>query len=261
MKPKKSLGQNFLIDKNKILEIISNLKINNELVIEVGPGKGALTKYLQEKCQELLLVEIDQDMINYLDKQEYIQKQNVKLINKDILELDLKNYITKDKSVIFVSNLPYYIATQIIFKVIKEKQITTIGVMLQKELAERIISKHNNKSYGRITVALGTYFELEKKIIVNKENFYPKPKVDSLFLVLKKKEEFLTQDVDEEYLLFIKKCFAKKRKTLLNSLKHEDFKDINAIKSFLNTNKLSENIRAEQLSIEQFYDLWNFINK
>ncbi len=257
LEAKKSLGQNFLIDKNKINKIIESLKIDgNSHVIEVGPGKGALTNEIVKITEWLSLIEIDGRMVEILNQNQNLQN---KIINQDILKTNLSN-IFKNKNKHFVSNLPYYIASKIIFKVLEEKEITKISIMLQKEMGQRILAKNNTKDFGRLTVAIRTFFEVESKIEIPASCFDPKPKVDSVFINLTRKnvEEIKHEDLGE-YLDFIKKCFGNKRKTLLNSLKINNFNNIDKIKIFFEKNHIPTNIRGEQLEVEIYIKMWNFM--
>lgn len=254
MYAKKSLGQNFLVDKNIIKKIISILpEFNDSVVIEVGPGKGALTKELIKKAKKVIAIEIDHNFIDILSK---IKNNNLVLIHDDILKVDFKKIFNEKTSYHFVSNLPYYIATKIIFTMIFIEKVNTISIMLQKELVDRILSKPNNRLYGRLTVAINSLFIVKNKINVSKNSFSPKPKVDSTFLVLEKKKV----DFDiAGYLLFVKQCFALKRKTLLNSLKKSNEAIVLKVEEWLLKKNYDKKIRAEQISIFDYIDLYNYL--
>ena len=256
MNAKKSLGQNFLVDKNKINSIIDSIpNIENSLIIEVGPGKGALTEPLVNKAKRVIAIEIDKEMVEILE--EKIDKENFSLLNKDILDVEWDDIIKNERDIQFVSNLPYYISTKIIFKVALDKRFNSLSVMLQKELVDRIFSKNNTKSFGRLTVSIGSLFSLEKKINVPAGCFSPKPKVDSGFIVLKRKN--ITFDINE-YLAFIKHSFSMKRKTFLNSLKMSGYKNVENIREYLENNKIELNVRAEQISIDEFINMFEFVS-
>ncbi len=252
---KKQLGQNFLVDENKIKEIVNSINLdNNQFVLEVGPGLGAITIGLAEKSKELKLVEIDIEAIKLLS--EKINKfGNIELINSDILNVDLNHIFNNEYY--FVSNLPYYIASKILFKAISEKKIIKISVMMQKEMGDRLISKFNNKQYGRFSVAVRSFFDIEEIIKVPRQCFLPSPNVDSIFINMKRRENNI-KDIDE-YLLFIKSCFANKRKTLLNSLKNSNSKYIEKVIKYLQINNVNLNIRAEQIDVEEYLMIWAFI--
>ena len=264
MKAKKGLGQNFLNDKNKLVEIEKNFQFVEEdkkvNIIEVGPGLGSLTKILDKyNLSKVIAIEIDDEAIYELKK---LNLKNTEVIYGNVLKVDFEEFFKKNKKINFVSNLPYYISTKIIFKAIDNKRIETISVMLQKELSNRIISKEGNRNFGRITVAVCTFFNVRKTISVPKDCFTPRPKVDSTFLFLEKRNEKKILEINkDDYLKFIKKCFANKRKTLINSLKINNFLEIEIVKHFLISNNLMENIRAEQISVNNYIKLWEKINK
>ncbi len=256
MEAKKHLGQNFLIDKNKIKSIIESIpNIKNSTIVEVGPGRGALTKPLVESAKKVIAIEIDKDMINIL--KEEINDDNFILIDEDVLKIEWEDLIKEESNIQFVSNLPYYISTKIIFKVALEEKFESLSIMLQKELVDRIFAKNNTKQFGRLTVAIGSLFELENKINVPAGCFNPKPKVDSGFIVLsRKKIDFNI----EEYLIFIKCCFATKRKTILNSLKISGFSKTLEVKKYFEDNNIKLNIRAEEIKINDFVNIFKKIN-
>lgn len=255
---KKILGQNFLTDQNKIKAIIDSIpNLKHSTIIEVGPGRGAITKPLVEKAKKVIAIEIDEDMIEIL--KESIINDNFTLINKDILDIEWDDILTKNdlENLQFVSNLPYYISTKIMFKVAEDERFNSMSIMLQKELVDRIFAKLNTKAYGRLTVSIGSIFNLEKRINVPSGCFTPKPNVDSGFIVLTRKQ------IDfelEKYLKFIKAAFSAKRKTFLNSLKNGDFKNVEQVKDYLSKNNIKENIRSEEINIETFIDIFKNID-
>lgn len=256
MRPKKSLGQNFLIDKNKIREIVNAIPQKEiSTIVEVGPGKGAITISLIEASKEVIAIEIDLDMVNLLN--ETINSNNFELIHRNVLDLTWDEILKGKSNIQFVSNLPYYISTKIMFKVAQDKRFDSMSVMLQKELVDRIFSKTNNKSYGRLTVAIGSIFTLEKRINVSAGCFYPKPKVDSGFIILKRKEFF---DFDiKDYLHFIKCSFAMKRKTLINSLKTSNYTYYPLVLDFFRKNNIRDNTRSEEVEIDTFMEIYRHI--
>ena len=209
---KKSWGQNFLIDKNIINKIIKIINPNkNENIIEIGPGKGAITINLSEKVNEIHAVEIDPLLCNYL-KQKKIK--NIKLYNNDILKWQPPKKIIFDK---VFGNVPYNISSQIIFKLLKLNICDNIIIMLQKELGERIVSSHGSKQYGRISVMVQTFYKVEIISQISKNVFYPKPKVSSCILKFKKKNININF---ENFEKLIKEAFKQRRKKLKNNLKN-----------------------------------------
>jgi 16S rRNA (adenine1518-N6/adenine1519-N6)-dimethyltransferase len=201
---KKNLGQNFLTDKNKVKEIIESLNLNEDSeIIEVGPGRGALTIPLLEKTKNITAIEIDDDLIDDLNKLD-----GLKVIHQDVLKVDFDEMVRKET--IFVSNLPYYISTKILFKVLENKNFISANVMMQKELIDRIYAEPNSKTYGRLSVSIRSFFDVEQIIKVPAACFTPAPKVESAFIRLSRKGDF-TND-PKGYLEFIKNSFAQKRK-------------------------------------------------
>ena len=254
MKAKKSLGQNFLKDEN-VLKRIANIfeTKENDLIIEIGPGKGALTKHLINKKSNLLCIELDTDLMPYLDKYE---NSKTKIIYNDILKVNLKDYIPKDINNIYViANIPYYITTPII-EYLTESNINIKGIalLIQKEVAERYSATPESKEYGYITVYLNHFYNIKKEFDVPKNAFNPIPKVDSSLITLIKKEDI--EDINfNKFNSFIKEAFSMKRKALKNNLKNYDIDDL-----LLNMNK-TLTIRAEELSYNEFLYLFKRLNK
>jgi len=248
-KYKKSLGQNFLQDESVLQKIANFLSINSDdLIIEIGPGMGALTKYLVKKAK-VLAFEIDKDVIPYLEKLD-----NLTVINKDFLSVSIKDYLLREyKNLYVIANIPYYITTPIIEHIIKENiGEKDIVLLMQKEVADRLSSKHGNSEYGYFTVYLNYYYDIEKLFDVNRKCFYPIPKVDSSVVHLKRKDKI--NGINEETLFtFIKKCFKYKRKTLKNNLGGYNLEKINSVLYKYNH---SINNRAEDLSLEEYIELY-----
>lgn len=257
MKAKKSLGQNFLNNDtiiNQIISLFSSTK--DDLVIEIGPGRGALTKELIKKDSYLKCIELDKDLEPFLSK---FNTEKSEVIYEDILQINLENLIDKNYKKIFViGNLPYYITSPIIEKLINSKlNIDEMFFMVQKEVADRFSACPGSKEYGYMTVFINHYYDVKTEIFVGKKNFSPAPKVDSAVISLKKKQELFVED-SSEYFDFIKECFKQKRKTLKNNLSNYNFDKINKI---LNDYSLNQNVRAEELSEEVLLSLFNYLKK
>ncbi len=255
MKAKKQFGQNFLVD-NKVIEEISNavLATKKDLIIEIGPGRGALTEYLLKKDCKVIAYEIDIDMIPYLNK---INNGNLTVKYGDILKSNIKEDI-KDyeyENLYIVGNLPYYITTPILDFITKEKiKFESLTIMVQKEVADRFTAVPKTKDYGYFTLYLKHYYDSKRIIDVKKESFNPVPKVQSAVVSFYQKD---TVKLDEDkYFAFLKECFKEKRKTLRNNLRQYDF---SVIKEVLNKHTLLESARSEELSEEVFLDLYNKI--
>jgi len=251
-KAKKSLGQNFLIDNTIIDRIIKSVDVKeNEKILEIGPGKGYLTKYLKKFNQELTCFEIDKDTLPYL---EILMDDKTKIIYQDFLTVNLNEYYKKSDSIHVIANIPYYITTPIIEHIIKSNlNILDMTLMVQKDVADRLTSKPGSREYGYISVYLNYYFNLEKLFDVDKTCFSPVPKVDSAIIKLSKKES--KYDVNEEiFFKLIKDAFKMKRKNLRNNLKEYD---LNKISKTLIKYNLDLTARAEELSINIFIDIAN----
>jgi len=253
---KKKFGQNFLKDNNIIEKIVNSADIKeNSLTIEIGPGSGALTKELVKKTK-VIAYEIDKELDSILTNQ-FDDNSNIDIIFDDFLKRNIKEDISKYDydNLYVVANLPYYITTPIIEKIITENlNVEKLVVMVQKEVGERFSANVGNKDYSSITVFLNYYFDIKKEFIVSRNSFIPKPNVDSMVISFTKKKNKL--EVKNEVLFFklIRDSFKQKRKTLKNNLKEYDFEKI---KQILIENNLPENIRAEQISLEIFSKISN----
>ena len=252
---KKNLGQNFLQDKNIIDKIVNAPDYgDNNLVIEIGPGAGALTKELLKKVDRAILYEVDTRLEKILNK-ELSTFVNYELIFDDFLNRDVNKDISKYDfdNLYIVANLPYYITTPIITKIINDKIPTNeIVIMIQKEVADRYSAKVNTKDYGYFTLFLNFYYEVNKEIFVGKNNFDPIPKVDSEVISLSLKDK--VPDINpEKYFAFLKESFSHKRKTLKNNVVSYDFEKIINV---LNKYGLTESVRAEQISEDIFIEIF-----
>ncbi len=273
IKPLKSLGQNFLIDEEVIAEIVNGSGVGEDsLVVEIGPGEGALTEHLAEMAGHVVAVDLDERMIKLL-KVKLFGYDNVELIHGDILELDLSKLIEERLSeynltnVRIVGNLPYYITTPIIMKLLKMRTATdSITVMMQKEVGDRILAGPGSKQIGVITYSVQYYADVSKVIDVGRESFYPSPKVDSVVLRLDiRKNPAVTVSDEDFFFKTIKAGFMMRRKTLLNSLTSLDGFSKPVIEEALNNANIEANRRAESLSMEEFArlseELLNIKNK
>lgn len=253
IKAKKSLGQNFLTDETILQRIANSITTtSDDLIIEIGPGKGALTKYLQRKDSYLVCYEIDKRMEDILKTYE---NDKTKIIYNDILTSnineDIKNIAYNNLYVI--ANIPYYITTPIIKKIIELEKLESMSLLVQKEVGERFSAKPGNKSYGSLTVYLNYYFEINYLFDVPNTCFDPKPKVNSAVINFKRKKE--KPQVNEELLFkLITDSFKLKRKTLKNNLKDYDW---NKISNILKIHNLPETVRAEEISLDIFIEITN----
>jgi 16S rRNA (adenine1518-N6/adenine1519-N6)-dimethyltransferase len=252
---KKKFGQNFLQDKN-IIKKISNVAepTKEDLVIEIGPGSGALTEELLEKTN-VLAYEIDKDLEETLNNK-FIDK-DFKLILDDFLKRDIKKDLEqfKYKKLFVIANLPYYITTPIINKIIEEKiNVEKMVLMVQKEVGERFSANVGTKDYSSITVFLNYYFDIRKEFIVSRNAFYPKPNVDSIIISFSKKGNNYNIKNDELFFKLVRDSFSQKRKTLRNNLKEYDFSKVEDV---LLKNNLPVDVRAEKIPLEIFIEISN----
>ena len=255
----KSLGQNFLIDGNIVKNIVEKSGITDEdIVLEIGPGFGTLTEELALNAKKVIAIEKDNRLMEVLDYtlQNY---DNVKIINEDFLKIDLEKIFIEEaegRKLKVVANLPYYITTPILERIIENKKyFSTISVMVQEEVARRVVALPNNKDYGSLTLYLEYNCEKEILMKVPRTVFMPSPNVDSAILYLKLVHRDL--DVDEDYLFkFIRSGFTKRRKNIMNSLS-KGFVNISKeeLKEILSSLELSNNLRAENLSLQDYINI------
>lgn len=260
-KAKKKYGQNFLNDSSLSDKIIEAAKINNETeVLEIGPGMGFLTEKLIENSKFLTAFEIDNDLIPFLNKK-FAKNENFKLIHQDFMEADLTEFFENQKNenrknVKVVANIPYYITSPIINKLLEHREnIDEIYLMVQKEVAERIASDPHSRNMSLLTHAVQFYAETEYLFTVPKEKFNPVPKVDSAFLGIKilKDKRYESQISEEKYFKYLREAFSNKRKSIANNLVKLGFsKDIvgNALEKAGKT-RLA---RTEEFSVQEFID-------
>lgn len=251
----KGLGQNFLLDP-QVLDKIADAADIDDGVLEVGPGFGVLTKRLCETGKKVVSVEIDRRLIPVLDYT-LAEFNNVKIIEKDILKTDVKALIDEEfdgKKISVAANLPYYITTPIITKLIEEKlPIKNIVVMVQKEVAERIAAKPGKKDYGAISVLCQYYTNPRLVAIVPKGSFYPAPKVDSAVLCMEVQEKPNVEVLDEKlFFKVVKAAFAQRRKTLLNCLSSGFSCGKEALSELLLSVGIDPTVRGEKLGLSEF---------
>ncbi len=260
----KSLGQNFLIDEEVILNTIKKAEIAEEdLVIEIGPGLGTLTNYLLRYAGKVIAVELDKRMMEILEDR-FKFFDNFEVINEDILKLDLNKIIEENKKdkVKIVANLPYYITTPIIMKLLEGKaNFDSITVMVQKEVADRLCAKTGTREAGAITYAVEYYSQPEKLFVVPNTSFIPEPNVESEVINLKVKKEKNTNVKSEEKLFkLIKYAFMQRRKTFINAIQNTEIcQDKEHIRDILNKLNIDERIRGEALNLEDFINISNLL--
>ncbi|MDD2376152.1 MAG: 16S rRNA (adenine(1518)-N(6)/adenine(1519)-N(6))-dimethyltransferase RsmA [Clostridia bacterium] len=263
IKAKKSFGQNFLIDDSALKEIVNLSEIGkNDLVIEIGPGLGNLTYYFQNS--NLLLIEIDDRMLQILQDR-FESNYNTTIINNDVLKINIDEEIEKIqkfKNIEFskikvVANLPYYITSPIIFKLLEDStKVSEIVVMVQEEVADRIIAKSKSKDYGILTLMIQYYARATKQIIVPGSSFIPSPNVTSAIIKIIKEDKY--QDIDAKiFKELVHKSFANRRKKIINSLVINKLLNLEKenIDKILKKCGISENARAEELDIDKYIEV------
>ena len=253
---KKKFGQNFLKDENILRNIVEKSGVDNDtLVIEIGIGAAYLTYYLSEKAKNVLGYEIDESLKDIISNQ-LEGKDNVDIIYQDFLKSnpleDIKKY--DYKKIYVVANLPYYITTPIITKLIEDKiPVEKIVVMVQKEVGDRFNAKPNSKEYNSLTIFLNYFFDIKKLMDVSRNCFVPKPNVDSVIIEFKRHNKYKAND-EELFFKLVRDSFKFKRKNLRNNLKNYD---LNKIETVLEKNNKDLTVRAESLTIEEFLEISN----
>jgi len=258
---KKSLGQNFLIDPNVLRNIVSHAKLTKEsAAIEIGPGIGALTEHLARTAGHVVAFEIDQRLLPVLEDT-LSPYNNVEIVHSDILKADvlevMKEKLSEYQDVMVVANLPYYVTTPILIKLLMDKlPIRGMVVMMQKEVADRITASPSTKAYGSLSIAIQYYMKAEIAMTVPKTVFIPQPNVDSAVIRLTRHEKALVSVIDEDFLFTVSRAsFAQRRKTILNNLQSQlpqgkEKKEL--ILSALAEAEIDPARRGETLSIQEF---------
>lgn len=251
----KSLGQNFLVDKNFVDKIVAAADVSGENVIEIGPGIGTITYEMAKVAKKVVAIEIDDSLIPIIEEN-MVEFDNFDLIHEDILKADLEKIVAEEfagESFKVVSNLPYYITTPIIEKLVTSNlPCTDMTIMVQKEVADRMLATEKDKEYSSLSVFVKYYSDAKKVTNVPKSVFMPQPKIDSTVLKLDLRK--YTDDVDEEKLFaLIHAGFNKRRKTILNSL--SDVVEKEKLRLAFEKLGIKDNLRAENLSLDDFINL------
>ena len=253
MHHKKRLGQNFLVDRNVIEKIIKYIGLSREdYVLEIGPGDGALTKYIIALVNNLTIIEKDSNLINELSLI-VEDRENVKIYNEDVLKFNFSSIKTKIR---IIGNLPYNISTEIIFKLCNLRNLIDMHFMLQKEVVDRIISKPDSKVYGRLSIMAQTYFDTKKLFDVSENVFTPRPKVKSSFIRLIPKSQVF-DNLKHEVCFFdiVKSAFEARRKMIKSSLNN-----YLSEKDFVNIG-IDSKSRAENLTIENYLSISRYVKE
>lgn len=254
---KKKFGQNFIIDENIVTSIVDKANVDKDtLVLEIGPGAGSLTTKLASKAGFVLCYEIDTSLKEIL-KENLTEFDNYKIIYEDFLKANVKEELSKYnyKKIYVVANLPYYITTPIILKIIEDKlNIEKIVVMVQKEVGDRFKAEPGCKDYGSLSIFLNYYFSVKKILDISKNVFIPKPNVDSIVVEFTKKNVNKSVKNEELFFKLVRDSFVQKRKTIKNNLKGYD---IDKIERTLKKYGYDLSVRAENLSIDIFIEIAN----
>lgn len=265
----KRYGQNFLVDDNILEQIVRASGVTKEdLVIEIGPGLGNLTEYLLDNAKYALLVEIDPKMIEVIQDR-FKDRTNYTLLNEDILKVNIDSVVKEIQqenniefsSVKVVANLPYYITTPIIFKLLEdENTISDITVMVQKEVASRMVAEPKSKEFGILTLMVKYFSNASIEVEVPNSSFIPSPDVTSAVITLKKERKYSVKN-EKIFFELIHKAFAQRRKKMINSLEASKFNQMSKsdIEELFNRCNIDFNTRAEQLDIDDFVNIANSI--
>lgn len=251
--PLKRFGQNYLVDKNTTLKIVNEFDPkSNDVVIEIGPGTGALTSELMAKVKKLYAVEIDKRVVESLA----LSYPSVHVINHDFIKLDLNNY-ESEKPLRIIGNIPYNITSPILFKLIENRSLVKDAMMMvQYEVAKRITAEECSDDYGILGVLLNFFADTKLCFKISPNVFYPKPKVDSAIIHLNFNKQLPT-DIDSKlFIKVVKASFGNRRKKLKNSLRNSVFKDVD-----IDQNEFDVSRRAEELTINEFVKLTRIIRK
>ena len=261
--PKKKLGQNFLIDKNILEKLEKALNLDaDDIIFEIGAGFGIITEALAKVASNVTAVEYDKTLIPILENEISAKYKNVKIIHDNVLNISLEQLFQRQKKKIKIfGNLPYYITTKIIFNIINSSYLVDYAIFtMQSEVADRLLAKPGGKDYGRLTVSVSLYAKVEKLFNINRNSFYPIPGVGSTVVKFK----FFSPPKINYALFFnlLKALFGKRRKYILNGLM--DLEEIKIpkieLEAYLNKIDISANVRAEDLTLDNYISLTNMID-
>lgn len=253
IKPLKRFGQNYLYDKNIIRKIVGEINPQpDDTIIEIGPGRGALTEPIYGKTKNFIAVEIDTRVIEELQS----KFPELKVIQKDFLKVDISSVLNLNKKKLrIIGNIPYNLTSSIIFKIINNTDLIEDAIlMVQDEVAKRMTAKKRSKDYGILTVLLNYFTNTQYCFKVSPNAFYPKPKVTSAVVHLRLKQLNISTEERKMFISVVKACFGNRRKTLKNSLSNSIFNELNFSNSGIDLS-----LRAEQLDVKDFVVLTEFV--
>jgi len=256
---KKKFGQNFLSDKNLLLQIVEKAGVTSEdVVVEIGAGKGALTEALSKNAKKVYSFEIDNELVSYLT--EKFSETNVEFIFKDVMKVSDEelNEIVKEKFKL-VANLPYYVTSPILTRFLKNENLISATVMVQEEVADRIIAEPKTKDYGVLTIMCQSFGRARKVLRVNRKMFFSVPNVDSAVVRIDRNENVADVEFDQ-FMSFVKRAFSMRRKKLSSNLENDKFRK-DEIENILEMQGFSPLARAEELSIEDLKRLFSVLSE
>jgi len=256
--PKKRLGQHFLTDPNILNKVIRAAEVGNEdVVLEVGPGLGEMTLALAREVKKVIAVEIDPKLVAILEEKTK-EHHNVQVVKSDILKVDFRHFLEKEgRQLKVVANLPYQISTPLLFRFIESKEaFSAFTLMLQKEVAERMVAPPGKKEYGPLSIFVQLFLDVSIRFFIKPSAFFPPPKVESAVVQMAWKEKPMIQANEEEWFRrVVKACFGYRRKTLINALKHSELSLPEFIESRMEEAGIDPRRRPETLTIEEFASL------
>lgn len=258
-KPRQSLGQNFLIDENIVRNIIKSFRPDaGDIVMEIGPGRGALTDHLVERVKHLILVEIDGRIVEDLRRR--FTSPRVTILHMDFLDVDLESWRDLQHAKLrLLGNIPYHLTSPILFKAFEDRRaIRDITIMAQREVVRRIVAKPGSKEYGILSVASRLYGIPKVLFNVSPNCFYPKPKVTSSVMQIELRDELPAGVNPDLFGIVVRTVFGKRRKTLRNGLKYLPYSEA-VVRQIMDGVTVSLDKRPEQLTPDQFFDLTNQI--
>jgi len=256
--PKKRLGQHFLTDPNILNKVIRAAEVGNEdVVLEVGPGLGEMTLALAREVKKVIAVEIDPKLVAILEEKTK-EHHNVQVVKSDILKVDFRHFLEKEgRQLKVVANLPYQISTPLMFRFVESKQaFSTFTLMVQKEVAERMVAPAGKKEYGPLSIFVQLFLDVSVRFFIKPSAFFPPPKVDSAVVQMAWKEKPVIQANEEEWFRkVVRGCFGYRRKTLINALRHSELLLPRSIVSRMEEIGIDPRRRPETLTIEEFKNL------
>jgi 16S rRNA (adenine1518-N6/adenine1519-N6)-dimethyltransferase len=256
--PKKRLGQHFLVDRNILNKVVRTAGVEKEdVVLEVGPGPGEMTLALASLVKQVIAVEIDPQLAEVL-KKKLADCPNVEVVKSDILKVDFKRlYQREGRPIKVVANLPYQISTPLLFRFIEAKEFfSTLTLMLQREVAERMAAPSGGKEYGPLSIFVQLFLDASIRFFIKPSAFFPPPKIESAVVHMVWKEKPMIEQKDEAWFkTVVKACFGYRRKTLLNALKHSELPLHESPESKMEAAGIDPQRRPETLTIEEFIRL------